>query len=142
MHKSASDGLTMHRRAPKISKFSWGGMPPVPLQKNGLTPTLTTKGAPLVQFAQGLLNPLGGPASNPFPRFLLPMTSHVERPSCLKKCQTLLDSSLGTVTTVVAFDIAIELQGLFTCTCATRILAVASYRERRSLFCSARSEVR
>ena len=30
MHKSASDGLRMHLRAPKISKFSWGAMPPDP----------------------------------------------------------------------------------------------------------------
>ena len=30
--------------------------------------------------------------SNPFPCFLLPLTSHNDRPSCLKKCQTSLDS--------------------------------------------------
>jgi len=33
MCKSASDGLRMHLRAPKISKFSWGGMPPDPPTK-------------------------------------------------------------------------------------------------------------
>ena len=37
MHKSASDGLRMHFRAPKISKFSWGGghapVPPDPPTK-------------------------------------------------------------------------------------------------------------
>ena len=34
--------------------------------------------------------------SNLFPCFLLPMTSHVDRPLCLKQCQTSLDSSVGT----------------------------------------------
>ena len=71
-------------------------------------------------------------ASNPFPRFyfVLPMTSHVDRPPCLKKCQT----------TVPILILPFKSWGLFTCACATRILATASIRERW-LFCSARPEV-
>jgi len=59
MHKSASNGLRMHLRAPKTSKFPGGGH--APRQSVCLRPLLLTKGAPVVQFAQGLLNPLGGP---------------------------------------------------------------------------------
>ena len=67
MHKSASDGLRMHLRTPKISKFSWGGHAPrTPYKRVGLCPFLLTKVAPVVQYAQGLLNPLGGPVIEDF----------------------------------------------------------------------------
>ena len=74
--------------------------------------------------------------SNLFPRFL-PMTSHVDRPPCL---QMSLDSVRSCTYRVHSFDIAIWDTRLFTCTCATRILATASIRER-GLFRSARPEV-
>ena len=70
--------------------------------------------------------------SNPFPCFLLPMTSHVDCPSCLKKCQTSLDSvrSCNYCTYhVYPFDVPFETQGLFTCACATRLLAATSIPE-------------
>ena len=70
MHKSASNGLRMHLRAPKISKFSWGGgrnAPRPPYKRVGLRPLLLTKGAPVAQFAQGLLNPLGSPVPRSAP---------------------------------------------------------------------------
>ena len=38
--------------------------------------------------------------SNPFYRFLLPMTSHIDCPLCRKKCQTSLDSAHVLVNTV------------------------------------------
>ena len=69
--------------------------------------------------------------SNLFPRFL-PLISHDDRPLCLKKCR-------GPIR--VAIRALIRARGLFTCTCASRILAAASIRERR-LFRSARPEVR
>ena len=61
MHKSASDGLRMHLRVPKISKLPGAHAPRPPHKTVGLRPFLPTKGAPVVQFAQGLLNPLGSP---------------------------------------------------------------------------------
>ena len=74
--------------------------------------------------------------SNLFPRFL-PMTSHIDRSPCL---QMSLDSVRSCTYHVYSFDIAIWDTRLFTCTCATWILATASIRER-GLFCSARPEV-
>jgi len=47
----------------KSQNFPGGTCPQTPLQSVGLRPLLLTKGAPVVQFAQGLLNPLGGPVS-------------------------------------------------------------------------------
>ena len=60
--------------------------------------------------------------------------SHNDRPPCLKKCRTSLDSVRSSTYRVYPF--AIRARGLFTCACATRILAAASIRERR-LFRSA-----
>ena len=47
----------------KSQNFPGGACPHTPLQSVGLRPLLLTKGVPVVQFAQGLLNPLGGPDS-------------------------------------------------------------------------------
>ena len=91
--------------------------------------------------------------------FLL-LTSHVDYPPCLKKCQTSLDSSLGTWP-IISFTLLThmakrwclflsssarqctttktESRGSFMCA-HTRILAMAGVREWQ-LFCSARLEV-
>ena len=76
--------------------------------------------------------------SNPFPRFL-PMISHDDRPPSLKNAE-LLWTAWALVP--IVWTLAFRYTRLFTCACATRILAAraASIRERR-LFRSARPEV-
>ena len=71
----------------------------------------------------------------------LPMISHDDRPLCLKECRTSLDSMCSCTYCVYSFHIAIWAQDLLICACATRILTVASIRERR-LIHSACPEVR
>ena len=79
---------------------------------------------------------------NPFPRFL-PMISHDDRPPCLQKCWTSLDSMCSCTYHIYSIRhliLSFETQGWFTCACATWILATASIREQQ-LFHSTRPEV-
>ena len=77
--------------------------------------------------------------SNPFPCFL-PMISHNDRPPCLKNAELLWTACVLVLIVYTHLIFAIRARDLFTWACATRILAVASIRERR-LFCSACPEV-
>ena len=67
------------------------------------------------------------------------MISPDGHPPCRKKCQTSLDSVHSCTYCVYSFDIAIRVQGLFTC--GTQILATASIQGWQ-VFRSARPGVR